>query len=39
MAGPSEHDSIMRRRLVGHIEEIAELTTEFRGRPTTDEVQ
>jgi hypothetical protein len=38
MAGPSEHASIMRRGLVGHIEEIAELTTEFRERPMMDEV-
>jgi hypothetical protein len=38
MAGPSEHASIMLRWLIGHIEEFAELTTEFRERPMTDEV-
>jgi hypothetical protein len=38
VAGPSEHASIMRRGLIGHIVEIAEVTTEFRERPMTDQV-
>jgi hypothetical protein len=38
LAGPAGHASIMRRGLIGHIEEFAELTTEFRERPMPDEV-